>query len=171
MSDLRIPTKASLLQGSADSEAVEKVNREFQVVVHQRRQRKAKPVVDKSDQKVEQPEMMDIKRARHDVIRFGATGLGVKEKKNAQISLAVKLGAKPPKGVPKSLKECHQERRAAKQLKDASEAAGLHAKPITNFHPNQLIATAQRRKRKRNDVQNNTIKDYGKVGRSSSKSR
>lgn len=155
----RIPTKASV--HVSNSEEVDQT--EFEVVVHKRRERKVKTAAatsDKSKKDPDTPESFDIKRARHDVIRFGATGLGVKEKKNAQIALAVKLGAKPPKGTPKSLKEYHQERRTVSSKTDVQQ--GLQAKAITNFHSNQLISTAQRRKRKQNDV-HNTIRDYGKV--------
>lgn len=154
----QIATKASRVQPSRDSEDIQP---EFQVVVHKRRQKIVK-TVDPGMLSTKGPEQpgFDIKRARHDVIRFGASGLDVKEKKNAQIALAVKLGAKPPKGVPKSLKEFQDERRAIKQ-KD-SQKDGLQPKPITHFHPNQLISTALRRKRKRRDEQN-TIGAYGKV--------
>lgn len=154
-----IPTKASLMLANSD-EPQEEVA--FEVVVHEKRQRKVKTIVPESAKIPDQPQEFDIKRARHDVIRFGATGLGVKEKKNAQIALAVKLGAKPPKGAPKSLKDHLQERAAAAaQLKD-SQASGIQVKPVRNFHANQLISTAQRRKSKRTDAQN-TIRDYGTV--------
>lgn len=160
----RIPTKASV-HVSNSTDDVEQT--EFEVVVHKRRERKVKSAAATSDTKSKKdhpdtPVSFDIKRARHDVIRFGATGLGVKEKKNAQIALAVKLGAKPPKGTPKSLKEFHQERRAVSTTSNKDVQQGLQAKAITNFQSNQLISTAQRRKRKQNDV-HNTIRDYGKV--------
>lgn len=163
----RIPTKASRVQTSDPDEDREEIP-EFQVVVHKKRQKVVKAEKTKKSETSsgpgndpENPEF-DIKRARHDVIRFGASGLDGKEKKNAQVALAVKLGAKPPKGTAKSYKEYQDERRAAK-LKDDTQKDGLKAKPITHFHPNQLISTALRRKRKRKDEQN-MIGAYGRVG-------
>lgn len=160
---LQIPTKASL---SKDLSDVDEDKTQFTVVVHKKRERKVKAKVPGQEKSgTDEPESeFDIKRARHDVIRFGASGLDAKEKKNAQIALAVKLGAKPPKKVHKNLKEFHEERKlaAAKSSKD-NQDLGLKAKQITNFHCNQLISTAQRRKqRKRNDT-HNTIGGYGKV--------
>lgn len=161
----KIPTKASQ---SISSEEVCRSD-PFEVIVHTRKPKKVKTIQTKDTKpksSAEGEQSFDIKRARHEVIRFGATGLGVKEKKNAQIALAVKLGAKPPKGTHKSLKEYHQERRALALAHEKNSESkfdgGLQAKQITNFHCNQLISTAQRRKRKLKDDQN-TIRDYGKV--------
>lgn len=161
----RIPTKATLLKSCAEDGEKEP---EYKVVIHKKRQKKvpSKPKIEKiTNQPSDEDQQASFKRARHDIIRLGATGLGEKEKKKAQIALAVKLGAKPPKGTPKSLKEFHEERRAA-ELKKTEETHQLLPKSINNFHCNQLISIAKRRKQRRAE-EGNTITAYGKVDKKS----
>lgn len=152
----QIPTKASRVKGAES---------DYEVLVHTRKPKSAKPKEGnvKSDVvgKFPEKETFEFNRARHEVIRFGTAGFDTAEKKNAQIALAVKLGAKPPKRPAKSLKDLHEERRAAKEkeTKDGQQQKLLNHHQM---HPNHLISATLRRKRKRMDAQD-TIRDYGKV--------
>lgn len=59
--------------------------------------------------------IFDIKRAKHEVFRFGTAGLESKDKEVAKIALAVKLGAKPPKNKCKNYKDLLAEKKLLKE--------------------------------------------------------
>lgn len=159
----QIPTKASR---GLDTDSA------FEVVVHTRKPKSGKTNEGtvKSDviaTKLPEKETFEFSRARHEVIRFGTAGLDTAEKKNAQIALAIKLGAKPPKRPSKSYKDLQEERRAAKEkeTKDGQQQKLLNHHQL---HPNHLIAANLRRKHKRMDAQD-TIRDYGVVDKTARK--
>lgn len=159
----RIPTKASLASKESDAES------DFQVIVHKKKEKtvKSKERKPEKEGKNDSETSFDIKRARHEVLRFGTSGMATTEKKNAQIALAVKLGAKPPKRPAKSYKEHLQEQRIRKLQATKEKGAGASSKPpqLQNhhqMHPNKLLSSTLQRKRKRNGFQD-SIRDYGKV--------
>lgn len=157
----RIITKASRVQASEED------NSAFQVIVHHKREkkpRKEKEVdPENTNSKGKDPgnpgtSTFDIKRARHEVIRFGTSGLKKEDKKNAQIALAIKLGAKPPKGPVKSYKDFIAERKAA------AVSVAAKDKDFSLVRPNSInpFGKGTNRKQKRMDEQD-TIGGYGKV--------
>ncbi|XP_037917263.1 uncharacterized protein C1orf131 homolog [Hermetia illucens] len=81
---------------------------------------------DLSEQKRRKPKRkddteFDMKRARHEVIRFGSSGFETQDKKRAQIALAVKLGARPPRNEYKNYKDLIAEKRQAKAQKESEQ--------------------------------------------------
>lgn len=64
----------------------------------------------------------DIKRAKHEVLQFGTSGLESKDKEVAKIALAVKLGAKPPKNKYKNYKDLLAEKKMLKTKELENEA-------------------------------------------------
>ncbi|CAG2182467.1 unnamed protein product, partial [Oppiella nova] len=57
----------------------------------------------------------DFEKARHEVFKFGISGLDRTEKREAKIAHAISLGAVPPKGKPKNYKLLMDERKAMKK--------------------------------------------------------
>uniref|UniRef100_A0A1B0CBF1 Uncharacterized protein n=1 Tax=Lutzomyia longipalpis TaxID=7200 RepID=A0A1B0CBF1_LUTLO len=106
-------------------------------------------------------EIFDIRRARHDVIKFGLSGFEEVEKQKAQIAMAIKLGAKPPKREYKNYKEVQKERKQAKEAAAQQESFQTLGKKSTGealFSHKKF--TKNRRKRKDGAE---VLKDYGKI--------
>ncbi|XP_058115806.1 uncharacterized protein C1orf131 homolog [Anopheles ziemanni] len=68
----------------------------------------------KKPKKMQDPTVFDISKARKEIINFGISGLDKKNKQQASVALAIKLGAKPPKNKPRNYREILEEQRAAK---------------------------------------------------------
>lgn len=82
-----IPTKSSLLKRKAPSE--------FQVVTFESHKPKAKKVSTESLQdntRQSKPNELDMKRARHEVLKFGMSGFDPEKKEEAKVKLAISLG-------------------------------------------------------------------------------
>lgn len=154
----QIPTKASRVQCGGNSEDQEE---KFTVVFNKKKKKPAKPKLDVNKPE-EDTDEFDIKRARHEVIRFGISGFDSKEKEDAKVTMAIKLGAKPPKRKYQNYKELLQEKKKAAAETDPG-ALGL-LKLQRSHPPNHSFKPASRfgGKRKRQDEQN-TISAYGKV--------
>ncbi|XP_055389166.1 uncharacterized protein C1orf131 homolog [Condylostylus longicornis] len=99
----------------------------------------------------------DIKKAKHDVINFAISGSTHTDKKKAQIALAIKLGAKPPKNEYKNYKELLNEKIRKKEQQDQIGAFSLLGK-------NQYGAPNTKcRKTRRKAIVGQISKNYGVV--------
>lgn len=68
----------------------------------------------------------EMKRARHEVIKFGMSGFEKSKALEAKIALAVSLGAKPPKKKRKNYSELKQERAEEREAsKREAPSSGL----------------------------------------------
>lgn len=65
----------------------------------------------------------DLKRAKHEVLKFGISGFETNDKVAAKIALAVKLGARPPKNQYTNYKDLLAEKK--KQRQDAVEQSAM----------------------------------------------
>lgn len=153
-----IPTRASRLKAApADFKAVV-----FET--HKAKPRKASsaagPAAKKSDDN-----KLDMKKVRHEVFNFGISGYGFEDQQKAKVALAVKLGAKPPKGAYKNYKELIDERKQAKS-KAAEEAyirtVGKNSSGRATVGCNKLVNRFTKEKRRAKDVSNLT-QHYGVV--------
>jgi hypothetical protein len=63
----------------------------------------------------------NMTRARNEVINFGMSGFDTADKKSAQIALAIKLGAKPPKNKHRNYKEILEEKRKVRLEQNSSD--------------------------------------------------
>lgn len=57
---------------------------------------------------------MEMRRARHEVLNYGISGFGSKDKKEAELALLMKLGAKPKKNAYRNYKEILEEKKQEK---------------------------------------------------------
>lgn len=107
----------------------------------------------------------DMKKIRHEVFNFGISGYEFEDQQKAKMALAVKLGAKPPKGVNKNYKELIDERKQAK-AKAAEEAyirtVGKNSSGRATVSCNKLVNRFTKEKRRAKDVTNIT-QHYGVV--------
>jgi len=111
-----IPTKAALLKKSASLN-------QFKFTLFESHKSKQKPSThDKSNKSVNADNIFDIKRAKHEVFKFGTSGLESKDKEVAKIALAIKLGAKPPKSSYKNYKDLLAEKTLLKTKEREDEA-------------------------------------------------
>lgn len=87
--------------------------RPFKVPVLQNKERKA---ACKSSVESEMPQMeFDMQKARYEVLKFGMKGFDKEKQKKDKISMAIKLGAKPPKKEYKNYKELMAEKKVQKE--------------------------------------------------------
>lgn len=118
-----VPTRASLLKQNQE---------DFNFVVYESRKRRTEPHSFKqlnlfkqndnqNDSKTAGGKTIDLRKAQKDVINLGLSGITDKGKKDqAEIALAVKLGAKPPKKPNLNYKEILEKKREEK-LKEATK--------------------------------------------------
>ncbi|CAH0722240.1 unnamed protein product, partial [Brenthis ino] len=97
---------------------------------------------------------LDIKKIRHEIVKFGMSGFDPNKKEEAKIALAVSLGAKPPKREYINYKELMQKRKQEK-LKQTEEKKSMIAK-------SNLSTGIKKKKQKKNDV-GHLLSNYGKV--------
>lgn len=154
----RILTKAALLALKTDDD--------FKSFVHEKKVRKPrKPGKDMDMDPKDSPSdksSIDLQRARKDVINLGLTGFSDKlEKEEAEIQLAIKLGAKPPKKQYKNYKEILEEKKHVKRVTQTTsdKVAKKHQFGATQSF--QKYLTGNRHKTKRNPK--NVLESYGKV--------
>eukprot|EP00088_Acartia_fossae_P013534 TRINITY_DN1713_c0_g1_i1.p1 TRINITY_DN1713_c0_g1~~TRINITY_DN1713_c0_g1_i1.p1 ORF type:complete len:216 (+),score=56.49 TRINITY_DN1713_c0_g1_i1:40-687(+) len=67
-------------------------------------------------------DLVSVDQVRHEIFKFGLSGLSKSEQKDAKIALAIKLGAKPPKNQCIPLQELKDKRRKEKAEKEEREA-------------------------------------------------
>lgn len=108
-----IPTKAMLLKKNFNAKAVN----EYKAVVFETHKSRAKENSHKkgstTEKRIEAP-ALDIKRVRHELFNFGISSHDFQNQQKANIMLAVRLGAKPPKNIYKNYKEFQAENKTAK---------------------------------------------------------
>lgn len=110
-----IPTKALLLKKNFTVKAVN----EYKAVVFETHKSKklSKENPHKKGSTAEkrnEASALDMKRVRHEVFNFGISGHDFQNQQKANIALAVRLGAKPPKNVYKNYKELQACNKTAK---------------------------------------------------------
>lgn len=155
MSSGRILTKAALLALKNDDD--------FKEVVHEKKVRKASgPKKSKSGLPEKPQTLMDLQRARKEVINLGISGFSDKmEKEEAEIQLAIKLGAKPPKNKYKNYKEILEEKRQVKKVQQTTSERISKKHQFGSATSFQKYLTGNRHKTKRNPK--NVTGSYGKV--------
>ncbi|XP_045510063.1 uncharacterized protein C1orf131 [Colias croceus] len=98
---------------------------------------------------------LDLKKIRHEVVKFGMSGFDPTKKEEAKIALAVSLGAKPPKKAYLNYKELMSKRKQEKQ-KEKEEKELMKSKSV-------MQTTGQKKKKgSKNDV-GHFLSNYGKV--------
>ncbi|KAF2894539.1 hypothetical protein ILUMI_11633 [Ignelater luminosus] len=101
----------------------------------------------------------NIKQAKHEVVRFGMSGLDPQEKEEAKVQLAIRLGAKPPKNKCKNYKQLLEER---KKEKEATKAR-LEFQQLGKNQMGKSTAKGKGFDRKRRKQKSDLLDDYGKV--------
>ncbi|KAJ2946655.1 hypothetical protein O0L34_g12712 [Tuta absoluta] len=144
-------TKAALALKNAESN--------FKVVKFEAHKPKKKQVAqDKNDPKSQETQFhkkdIDLKKIRHEVVRFGMSGFDGTKKEEAKIALAVSLGAKPPKREYMNYKDLMAKRKQEK-LKEREEKQQMISKSI-------LHSVGKKKKKTNNDV-GHLLDSYGKV--------
>uniref|UniRef100_A0A1E1WAZ5 Uncharacterized protein n=1 Tax=Pectinophora gossypiella TaxID=13191 RepID=A0A1E1WAZ5_PECGO len=147
-----IKTKAALALKDAESN--------FQVVKFEAHKPKKRKVLedDKNDYKGQAPyskKDLDLKKIRHEVVKYGMSGFDGSRKEEAKIALAVSLGAKPPKREYVNYKELMQKRKQEK-LKEKEEKQQMIAKSI-------LHSVGKKKKKGPAHDVGHLLSSYGKV--------
>ncbi|CAK1599427.1 unnamed protein product [Parnassius mnemosyne] len=147
-------TKAALALKNAESN--------FKVVKFESYKSKKKEPVENEESKTASDNQvmhskkdLDLKKIRHEVVKFGMSGFDGTKKEEAKIALAVSLGAKPPKREYINYKELMQKRKEEK-LKQKEERQLMISKTV--------LKSCGKKKRKgiNNDV-GHFLSNYGKV--------
>lgn len=154
----RILTKAALLALKND---------DFKSFVHETKGRRNPKRGDKhfdsttKDQSANDSSI-DLQRARKDVINLGLSGFSDKlEKEEAEIQLAIKLGAKPPKRQYKNYKEILEEKKQVKRVNLVTSEKIAKKFQFGSTQSFQKYLTGNRHKTKKNPK--NVLESYGKV--------
>ncbi|XP_072935268.1 40S small subunit processome assembly factor 1 [Epargyreus clarus] len=146
-------TKAALAAKDAQSN--------FQVVKFESYKSKKKEKSENVEQTVQKrpgtQKDMDLKRIRHEIVRFGMSGFDATKKEEAKIALAVSLGAKPPKKEYVNYKELMAKRKEEKQKKE-EEKQSMISKSILQR------VSKKKKKGPGNDV-GHFLSNYGKVNK------
>ncbi|CAG9109903.1 unnamed protein product [Plutella xylostella] len=142
--------------------ALKNSEKNFQVVKFEAHKAKKKTTTtdDKTNTKPQQEPLpkrdLDLKRIRHEVVKFGMSGFDGTKKEEAKIALAVSLGAKPPKKQYVNYKELMQKRKEEKQ-KDKEERELMKSKSVLHS-----VGKAKNKRKPNNDV-GHFLSGYGKV--------
>ncbi|XP_028029665.1 uncharacterized protein C1orf131, partial [Bombyx mandarina] len=97
---------------------------------------------------------LELKKIRHEVVKFGMSGFDPTKKEEAKIALMVSLGAKPPKRQYINYKELMQKRKEEK-LKNLEEKQLMIAKSV--------LKTGGKKKKPANNDVGHFLSGYGKV--------
>ncbi|KAH9629551.1 hypothetical protein HF086_014562 [Spodoptera exigua] len=97
---------------------------------------------------------LDLKKIRHEVVKFGMSGFDPTKKEEARIALAVSLGAKPPKKEYINYKEL-MEKRKQEKIKEIEDKQQMRSKSI--------LQTGGKKKKKTNNDVGHLLSSYGKV--------
>ncbi|XP_063547802.1 uncharacterized protein C1orf131 [Cydia strobilella] len=146
-----ILTKAALALKNAENN--------FQFVKFEAHKPKKKQAEEDNELKLSQKDLnqkkdLDLKKIRHEVVKFGMSGFDPSKKEEARIALAVSLGAKPPKKEYLNYKELMQKRKQEKQ-KEQEEKQMMRSKSM-------LQSGGKKKKKTGNDV-GHLLDTYGKV--------
>ncbi|XP_052863248.1 uncharacterized protein C1orf131 homolog [Anopheles cruzii] len=143
----RPPERAPIGDGSGDEDTEEDIDDIFSDAPRRKPKRKDDPTV------------FDLSKARKDIINFGISGFDTKEKHQASVALAIKLGAKPPKNKGRNYREILEERKAAQEKDD--DVAEKRRAGHTAFGAIQSFQKHQQRKRDRERNPGSIMKHYG----------
>ncbi|KAL4714625.1 hypothetical protein ACJJTC_019688 [Scirpophaga incertulas] len=139
--------------------ALKNVNN-FQIVRYESHKPKKKEKLD-SDQKedtnlkgITKNKDVDLKKIRHEVVKFGMSGFDTTKKEEAKIALAVSLGAKPPKREYINYKELMAKRKQEKK-KLLEDKQLMKSKSILNV--------PGKKKNKINNDVGHLLSSYGKI--------
>ncbi|OWR42676.1 hypothetical protein KGM_208808 [Danaus plexippus plexippus] len=97
---------------------------------------------------------VDLKKIRHEIVRFGMSGFSGTKKEEAKIALAISLGAKPPKREYINYKELMEKRKQEKQ-KLQNEKQLMMSKTV--------LHTVKKKKKGVNNDVGHLLSSYGKV--------
>ncbi|KAL0850512.1 hypothetical protein ABMA28_012301 [Loxostege sticticalis] len=97
---------------------------------------------------------LELKKVRHEIVKFGMSGFDATKKEEAKIALAVSLGAKPPKREYLNYKEL-MEKRKQEKLKEKEDKQAMISKSI--------LQTGGKKKKKTNNDVGHFLSGYGKV--------
>lgn len=101
--------------------------------------------------------VFNIKKVKHEVVQFGMTGFTNKERKEARVELAIKLGAKPER------RKCINYKRL-KQQKEAEKEQLKHQTDFFQLGKNMGVSTAKIKGfGKKTKAKTGIINEYGVV--------
>lgn len=134
---------------------------EFKAVVYESYKPKAKKekLEQNSQKDVTKSKEIDMKRARHEIVKFGMSGFDPEKKEQAKVQLAIRLGAKPPKNKYKNYKELKEEKR--KQIERRKEEVEFQQLGKNVFGKSNAKGKGFDRKRK--NGKGALLDKYGKV--------
>ena len=109
----------------------------------------------KNDDTKKQKDTLDMKRVKYEVMKFGISGFKGAEAEEAEVALAISLGAKPPKKKGTNYKILQHEKKNHKETwqKDITLASGLGRSLLNHKH------------KKTHKGSNSLLKIYGKVNK------
>ncbi|KAJ8921733.1 hypothetical protein NQ315_010643 [Exocentrus adspersus] len=101
----------------------------------------------------------NIKKAKQEIIKFGMSGFDPHRKEEAEIQLAIKLGAKPPKNKYINYKELQ----ADKRKKQQKEKIRQSLQQLGKNSMGKSVAKGKSFDRKRRKEKSDILSIYGKV--------
>uniref|UniRef100_A0A336K9D0 CSON004702 protein n=1 Tax=Culicoides sonorensis TaxID=179676 RepID=A0A336K9D0_CULSO len=105
---------------------------------------------------------VDLQKARKEVINLGLSGFSDKlHKEEAEIQLAIKLGARPPKRKYKNYKEILEEKKQVKKVDETTSEKIAKKFQFGSTQSFQKYVAGNRHKTKKNPK--NVLNSYGKV--------
>lgn len=156
-----VPTKAMLLKknAEADFKVVEFTSKRPAKTKQQLIDHKLKALKRKLNIKDDET-AFDIKKARHEILNFGISGMDGLDKQQAKIKMAVKLGAKPPKNEYKNYKDVLSEKK--KRDLEAKESE-IFFKKMHQTSIGKNVKSRNSFKKKNSNSVGNMTKNYGVV--------
>lgn len=157
-----VPTRAMLLKRNITASS------EFKAIVfesHKSKSKSTKLAKKRPANNQKDDSGLDLKRTRREVFNFGITGYDFQDQQKAKISLAVKLGAKPPKNQYKNYKDLQDELKKSKEKAKEDEyiqTVGKSSSGHATVSCNKLVNRVMKKRRANNDVGALT-KHYGIV--------
>ncbi|XP_041762549.1 uncharacterized protein C1orf131 homolog [Anopheles merus] len=113
----------------------------------------------KKPKRKEDPTVFDMTKARRDIMNLGFSGFDKESKHQANVRLAIKLGAKPPKNQYRNYREILEEKKAAKEQEE--DTASKRRQGQLAYGAIQSYNKNQQRKREKQRNPNAIMKHYG----------
>uniref|UniRef100_A0A182XBN4 CCAAT-binding factor domain-containing protein n=1 Tax=Anopheles quadriannulatus TaxID=34691 RepID=A0A182XBN4_ANOQN len=113
----------------------------------------------KKPKRKEDPTVFDMTKARRDIMNLGFSGFDKESKHQANVRLAIKLGAKPPKNQYRNYREILEEKKAAKEVEE--DTATKRRQGQLAYGAIQSYNKNQQRKREKQRNPNAIMKHYG----------
>ncbi|EEZ98488.1 hypothetical protein TcasGA2_TC000985 [Tribolium castaneum] len=148
-----IPTRGSLKKGTQSID--------FKSVSFESYKPKKQEKIEISNEKPQNKKSEDfnIRRAKHEIVKFGMSGFDPEKKEEAKIQLAIKLGAKPKKNKYKNYKLLKEERAKLKQ----EEKTKAQFQQLGKNAIGKSTAKGKGFDRKRKKAKGGLLDVYGKV--------